>query len=472
MRCSALIRFVTTLLIVPALLPAFATAAPVAQTAGAGSKYRIVAGASSANSNNAITAFDGDRQTAWRTIGSGTPRSAWVLFDLGQEQPIGSVRWMFAQRGFADSFSIQASRDRVAWRLLGQEGNAPERTWRQLATNGSARYVRFVFRNPRDDETLGSLAEVEVWSPAATPAPTPPAPQGDPIALGVYTPGAPKDGAAIDAFAEKIGRMPAVIGMHKAWGDNQYWASFEPEILDILENRGAMPYITWEPWVPNGGVEQPTYRLANIARGDFDDYVDAWATAAAADGRPFYLNFAHEMNGNWYPWGASANGNSPADYIAAWRHVHSRFAAAGADNVRWVWCPNVADGPYVPMRELYPGDAYVDWVALDGYNWGGERWRTFAEIFGPSYDTLTALTDKPIIVGETGSVELGGDKAVWIRDGFQTQLPVKFPRIRAVLWFNHDASVGNRDWRVDTSAASLQAFRESVQTPYLQGTLP
>lgn len=448
------------LLLGAVLLPALAAAAPAAQTVGAGGKYRIATGSGSANSNNPINAYDGDRRTAWRTIGTQTPRSAWVLFDLGQVQSIGSVRWMFAQRGFADSFIIQASRDRITWRLLGRASNAPELTWRQIATTGSARYVRFTFKNPNDDETLGYLAEVEIW---------PPAPQGQPIALGAYTPGAPKDEAAIDAFADKIGRMPTVIGMHKAWGDNPYWASFEPEIIDILDRRGVMAYITWEPWVPGGGVDQPAYRLSNIARGDFDDYIDGWATAAAADGRPFYLSFAHEMNGTWYPWGADVNGNSPADYIAAWRHVHDRFTAAGADNVRWVWCPNVADGPYVPMSDPYPGDNYVDWVGMDGYNGGGSQWRSFAEIFGASYATLTSMTDKPMVVGETASAEDGGDKALWIRDAFQTQLPLNFPRIRAVLWFNHDKE---RDWRVDSSPSSLQAFRESIQTPYLQGTLP
>src|SRR5690349_24021953 len=44
--------------------------------------------------------------------------------------------------------------------------------------------------------------------------------------------------------------------------------------------------------------------------------------------------FDWQMNGDWqFPWSAQLNGNTPADYIAAWRHVHDLFAQAGATNV-------------------------------------------------------------------------------------------------------------------------------------------
>ena len=50
------------------------------------------------------------------------------------------------------------------------------------------------------------------------------------------------------------------------------------------------------------------------------------------------LSFGHEMNGNWYSWG---NTNStPAQFIAAWRHVVTVFRAVGATNVKWLWAVN------------------------------------------------------------------------------------------------------------------------------------
>ena len=91
---------------------------------------------------------------------------------------------------------------------------------------------------------------------------------------------------------------------------------------------------------------------------------------------PLLLRFAHEMNADWYPWDgvrASAPGthDGPARYVAAWRHVHAVFAAAGATNVRWVWSPNHRSIPAAAWNDAaryYPGDDVVDWIGVDGYD--------------------------------------------------------------------------------------------------------
>ena len=81
------------------------------------------------------------------------------------------------------------------------------------------------------------------------------------------------------------------------------------------------------------------------------------------------IRFGHEMNGDWYGWSGQ-----PAAYVAAWRHVVSVFRGEGAANVKWVWSPNVDNGDY-PFARYFPGDSWVDYVALDGYNWGRSRRR-------------------------------------------------------------------------------------------------
>src|SRR5436853_485094 len=83
--------------------------------------------------------------------------------------------------------------------------------------------------------------------------------------------------------------------------------------------------LAWLPWVTTGGVGRPAYALRAIAAGEHDAYVREWARAAAAWGGPLYLRFAHEMNGDWYPWSVGVNGNTSADYQAAWRHVVDIF---------------------------------------------------------------------------------------------------------------------------------------------------
>jgi beta-mannanase len=220
--------------------------------------------------------------------------------------------------------------------------------------------------------------------------------------------------------------------------------------------------ITWEPWNPaDGSVNQPKYALSTIIAGTWDAYITRWATEIKQWGRPLLLRFAHEMNGTWYPWAEGVNGNTAGQYVAAWRHVHDIFTRVGTNNVSWVWSPNtIADGS-PSLAELYPGDAYTDWVAVDGYNWGTtaswSSWQSFPEAFGPTLAALRQLSRHPIMIGETASTEAGGNKAQWIQ-GFFTALAAN-PDIRAFVWFNIDKET---DWRIESSAAATTAFAQGV----------
>jgi len=113
----------------------------------------------------------------------------------------------------------------------------------------------------------------------------------------------------------------------------------------------------------------------------------------------------HEFNGDWYPWGGTVNGNSPALFVEAWRRMVDIFHRHGADNVRFVWSPNNIDVPASNRLEsYYPGEAYVDVLAVDGYNWGAGTpayggWKSFSEVFMPAYDRLRALGPQPIWLG-------------------------------------------------------------------------
>jgi beta-mannanase len=303
-------------------------------------------------------------------------------------------------------------------------------------------------------------------APAATRA-------SGPIALGAYVEGAPANPAILDTYTAAAGAAPAVVMWYQDWGTPGS-RNFDPQSMNAVVARGAMPMVTWQPWGPPYKPSgQPQWALARITAGDYDAYVHQWAHDAAAWGKPMYLRFAHEMNGDWNTWSPGVNGNTPADYVAAWRHVHDIFLQESATNVRWVWSPNVVSTGDLSILALYPGDAYVDWIALDGYNWGtsdaGKTWQDFAAIFGYSYDLLVAAINKPIMVAETGSSELGGDKAGWITQGLLTQLPARMPAVRALIWFDEDKET---DWRIDSSAASLAAFRQVVQSPAYRGTLP
>jgi hypothetical protein len=162
------------------------------------------------------------------------------------------------------------------------------------------------------------------------------------------------------------------------------------------------------------------------------------------------------------------NGNQPGDYVKAWRHVHDIFVANGATNVTWVWSPNVEYSNTTPLAELYPGDQYVDWIGMDGYNWGlvqnASKWQSFSKVFGQTYHDVGQIAPtKPIMVAEMSSTELGGSKANWITDAFTTQIPQNFPNIKAFIWFNRNKET---DWRIESSASSQQAFAQAIASTY------
>ena len=290
---------------------------------------------------------------------------------------------------------------------------------------------------------------------------------GAPIKLGVYTAaqgqlGAPEDAGWLDNYAATVGRNPDIVMDYSNVTD----PLLTGREISNLQARGETPMVTWQLF--QSGYGGPTISLDELAAGNYDSYLHK--AAALAKTLPFevMIRFGHEMNGDWYGW----SGN-PTGYVNAWRHVVGVFRQDGATNVKWVWSPNVDYNGSYPFASYFPGDSWVDYVALDGYNWGTagqgpNRWESLYEVFASSYAKITQLSSKPVIIAETSSSEAGGNKADWIRDGFLKTIPQKFPRVSAVLWFDRNAE---EDWRINTSSASLAAYREVVASTLYGGNV-
>lgn len=277
---------------------------------------------------------------------------------------------------------------------------------------------------------------------------------------GVALPGAPGDLSGLDALSAVLGDRPGTVMWYDAWSNKTV---FPVAAADAVAATGSSVELTWEPWDPARGINQRTYTAKRIAAGAFDRYLRSYAASVRSYGRPMVIRFAHEMNGTWYPWAAGVNGNTAADHVAAFRHVHDVFASAGVANVTWAWVPNVPYPGSTPLPSLYPGDAYVDQVGLDGYNWGTSQswstWQSFWQVFGEGVGQLRSITGRPIWLGEVGSTESGGDKAAWITDLFTTL--AEHPEVRGFTWFSFDKET---DWRIDSSSTSLEAFRAGLAT--------
>ena len=288
------------------------------------------------------------------------------------------------------------------------------------------------------------------------------------IRLGVYDAeqgevGAPESAQTLDQYAAMVGRKPDIV--------MDYSNITEPLLTKTevanLSSRGETPLVSWQLY--QSGYDGPTIPLSQIASGAYD--ADLRRAAAEAKAMPFgeiMIRLGHEMNGDWYGWSGD-----PTAFVSAWRHVVSLFRAEGVTNVKWVWSANVNNGSY-PFKAYFPGDEYVDYTGLDGYNWGTagvgvNRWESLAQVFSSSYEELTQISSKPVIITEVSSGEVGGDKAAWIREGFLNTIPRKFPRVNAVVWFDRNQE---QNWRIDSSASSLAAYREVVASSIYGGPNP
>ena len=255
---------------------------------------------------------------------------------------------------------------------------------------------------------------------------------------------------------------------------------FPATLMDRIRLHGSIPFFSWASQsIGQGGDPrvQPDFQLSDVTAGTYDSFIRSWATAAKAWGQPFFLRFNFEMNGNWFAWAEGVNGNQPGDYVAAWRHVHDIFTSVGANNATWVWCPYVdPNSRLLPLAPQYPGNSYVDWTCLDGFNWGTnpaattQGWRSFDRIFSSTYHQITdtIAPSKPLVIGEIGSTEYGGSKAGWITNMF-SWLPSLYPKIRGLLWL--EAVADGMDWPIETSQTSINAFAKGIKAaPYAKNS--
>lgn len=295
------------------------------------------------------------------------------------------------------------------------------------------------------------------------------------VALGMATP----DGRSpqeVDAFTAAVGKKPAIWAIWSQWG-NASNREFPTTMANELKARNIQPVIWWEPVDPTD-LSDPTYpRHQNIIDGHHDAYIRAWAQDAKAYGGNVLLRFAHEMNNNYFPWSINFFDNSPTSFIAAWRRVHDIIRSEGATNVKFVWSVNkqVCSGGCNPYHEIYPGHAYVDIMAFTGYNWGaieGKQWNTMLDSYRMVTRKLGEVSSKPIMVAETASNHVGGDKAAWIREGYR-QVYQELPSIKAIVWLNADLrDMGHPDWRISTPAEALVAYAEIAALPQFDTRSP
>jgi beta-mannanase len=253
------------------------------------------------------------------------------------------------------------------------------------------------------------------------------------------------------AWESQLGRKFDIVHFYHQWNHD-----FPTATERALAAEGRLLLINWK---------SPGSWLA-VANGSQDAQITATATRLKAFGRKLFLVFHHE------PENDIPGTGQPADYAKAFRRVVDIFNRVGADNVLFVWNMMGYVGGYGDIYPtLYPGDAYVDWIAYDPYNWygcrSGSKPRSFAEITKPFYDwTAAHAPSKPLMLAEYGVQEQPAgspSKAAWFRDSL-VQLKTTRTRIKALVYFNN---LHNCDWRITSSSSSVAAYREIGRDGFL-----
>lgn len=285
---------------------------------------------------------------------------------------------------------------------------------------------------------------------------------------GMYVPVASDSGLipAVSAEERANGRPLAILERY-----HDMSASPDGVFPGPAERQLARTHLLLFAWAPAVWSAGSTYQWRTIASGALDrSVVIPEARRLRAFGHTVFLTFSTE------PDGAVPGLGTPADFVAAWRHLHDVFAQLGVRNVVWVWNTEGYLPHAATIAALYPGSAYVDWVGYDPYNYfacHGTGWLSFAQTVTPFYRWLLShgFGGKPLMLTEYGSVADPRDpsrEADWYRS--IPAVLAGLPHIRAAIQWN--AATDGCDLRLPTDSPAGRAYRQAGLSPYLRRDLP
>jgi hypothetical protein len=273
--------------------------------------------------------------------------------------------------------------------------------------------------------------------------------------LGLYSESDPEMGNYFTRSEQFYNKKHAIYLAYTQWGKD-----FPARYAENAKEAGGALQIGFEP---DDGLNE-------VKDGD---YIRKWAREAKATGIPIFLRYASEMNGAWTKW----NGN-PDEYIAKWRMVHD-IMKKEAPNVAMVWSPG--DVPRGTMDAYYPGDEYVDWVGVSLYTEPYEHGNTSISSLGISpverLDELYSLyaDRKPIMISETAVAHTNHkDGKVWTDwaamnlDRLYSVMTKKYPRLKAITYFNRDQGKDNsfNDYLLRNNKSMMEAYKTIIADPY------
>ncbi len=149
------------------------------------------------------------------------------------------------------------------------------------------------------------------------------------------------DAGGVDAYFDKLVTAPGGVNIELSLKSPDLAA------LDALAKK-----------YPNSALSVGLSLDASVTEGNAP--VGELLEALAAYSRPVFLRLGPEFD-------LAANGLGPEEYVAAWKTLHNEMQARGSANIALVWHSAAAcESPFGghPLEAWYPGDEFVDWVAV------------------------------------------------------------------------------------------------------------
>jgi len=293
--------------------------------------------------------------------------------------------------------------------------------------------------------------------------------------------------ADLSSYEQTVGKTAAWVYFSNNWYRDR---SFPLTTATWIRNAGSIPYIRLMLRdSPEQDQANKVFTLKRILAGEFDQDLRRWARSARDFATPLIAEYGTEVNGEWFPWNGVWNGggstkgygdpalpDGPERFRDAYRRIIGIMRQEGASNVLWVFHANNDDWPQEAWNRLenyYPGDAYIDWLAVSVYGAQtplDDYWDEFRPMMDAAYPRLAALAPaKPIILAEFG-VTLNnplGSQSDWANKALSDLIGLRWPRVIGFSWWNEfwqndDNPKHDTTMRVQDNPALARVFQMLV----------
>ena len=247
-------------------------------------------------------------------------------------------------------------------------------------------------------------------------------------------------GQTVESITEYVGHFkhqPFPGGWSAYWGVTEFKGITETHKNETGSSQNHQMLIDS---FPNTVVQSALWMVGkwdvakNAGDGKYDRVVKKYCNWAKSVNRPIYLRIGYEFDG-------PHNELEPKEYVKAYRHIVDLIRKKGVDNIAFVW-HSYASKPYknYPLSAWYPGDDYVDWVAISvfGHAYNGTD-------FGPHCENVLKFAKqhkKPVMIAESNPIHGIKDKSIDVWDEwFVNFFTFTYQKnIKAISFINEDWS--------------------------------